>query len=110
MHYRPLAPGTAPYTYFTEYYSEQNPATNATHYTTTLTKGREQVEVTVTRRGAENAVPGIELVLFSVAASMLLFLGLSWLLFRFSSRRLSYNLWAPFYQNLRRINAFNLRD
>ncbi|RZK62581.1 MAG: HAMP domain-containing histidine kinase [Hymenobacter sp.] len=110
VRYRRLPPGTAPYAYLTDRYAQQNPALNATHYTATLARGAAQVEVTVESLGPANAVPGNELVLCSVALSLGLFLGLSWLLFRFTSRRLSYRLWAPFYQNLRRINAFNLRD
>jgi signal transduction histidine kinase len=69
------------------------------------------VEVTVyQQRATAGGEPTAGIVLGAVAASLLLFLGLSWLLFQFSLKRVSFNLWQPFYQNLRRVYAYNLRD
>lgn len=111
VRYRPLPSGTAPYAYYTEQYAELGAPHNGIWYVATALKGREVVEVTVyQQRDTAEGGPSAGIVLGAVAASLLLFLGLSWLLFQFSLKRVSYNLWQPFYQNLRRINAFNLRD
>ncbi len=57
------------------------------------------------QRATANGEPTAGIVLGAVAASLLLFLGLSWLLFQVSLKRVSFNLWQPFYQNLRRVYA-----
>ncbi|UOR05546.1 HAMP domain-containing histidine kinase [Hymenobacter aerilatus] len=114
VRYRALPPGTAPYAYFTDWYAdpdvEQRTTVGIISYTATMARGAERIEVTVSRSEENGGAPGAGMVLFSVGASLVLFLLLSWLLFQFSIKRLSYNLWLPFYQNLRRINGFSLRD
>lgn len=114
VRYRALPPNTAPYAYFTDWYAdpdvEQRTTVGVISYTATMARGAERMEVTVSRAEENGSAPGAGMVLFSVAASLVLFLLLSWLLFQFSIKRLSFNLWQPFYQNLRRINGFNLRD
>lgn len=111
VRYRPLPPGTAPYAYYTEQYTELGAPHSGIWYVATVAKGREAVEVTVYQwRATAGGEPTAGIVLGAVAASLLLFLGLSWLLFQFSLKRVSFRLWQPFYQNLRRVNAFNLRD
>ena len=111
VRYRPLPPGTVPYAYYTEQYTELGAPHSGIWYVATAAKGREVVEVTVyQQRATVGGEPTAGIVLGAVAASLLLFLGLSWLLFQFSLKRVSFNLWQPFYQNLRRVNAFNLRD
>lgn len=111
VRYRPLPPGAVPYIYYTEQYTELGAPHSGIWYVSTATNGRAVVEVTVyQRRATAGGEPTAGIVLGAVAVSLLLFLGLSWLLFQFSLKRVSFNLWQPFYQNLRRINAFNLRD
>ena len=68
MHYRPLPPGTAPYAYYTEQYTELGAPHSGIWYVATAARGREVVEVTVyQRRATAGGAPTAGIVLGAVA-------------------------------------------
>ena len=110
--YRKLSPGAKDYTYLQESYRIAGHESTYTRFITTLTLNGEKYEVTIARLhpGGNDALPDARLVLISAIISLLFFFVLNWFTVRFIMKRVTYNLWRSFYQNLRRINTFNVHE
>ncbi|PMD98117.1 hypothetical protein BWI97_05370 [Siphonobacter sp. BAB-5405] len=125
--YRPLPPDTKPYSYF-EYhffdvvtvdsdfwsilfFNQHLNNKRIKEFTTTAKIKNRWYELKITKIELnEPGGPENEAVWFAVAFSLILFFLLNWGFFQFNLNRVSYNLWRPFYQNLRRINSYHIRN
>ncbi|MFT4033262.1 MAG: HAMP domain-containing sensor histidine kinase [Siphonobacter sp.] len=129
VHYRKIPNNTAPYSYFEYHFKEIEDINNRSNtlyrvffegavnnsklktYRTTIRFRGALYEIEVFKIDVN--IPGgpdKEVALFGVAFSLILFLLLNWGFFQFNIRRISFNLWKPFYQNLRRINAYHIKN
>lgn len=126
---RKLAPGTQSYTFYGYHFREiPDPSREpgmfsrlffgdhlnnrrVKEYVTTVSLPEGLFEIRVAKIELnEPGGPEREAVLFAVACSLVLFLLLNWGFFQFNLRRVSYNLWRPFYKNLRRVNSYHIRS
>lgn len=109
--YRKLPPGTTPYTYMEETYIMKGTRPGLTHYITTLPLNNDLYEANILHIHTDsNNPPDTKLVVICAFISLLFFFLLNWIFVKAQVRRATFNLWAPFYQNLRRINTYNVYD
>ncbi len=127
--YQLLPPDAKPYSYFTYQFYDLEDVNNTFNFWTifslnqhlnnkrikeyirTIPVKDRLYEVTITEVTMnEPGGPESEAVIFAVAFSLVLFFILNWAFFQINLNRVSYNLWRPFYNNLRRIKSYNIRN
>ncbi|MDQ1088116.1 HAMP domain-containing sensor histidine kinase [Siphonobacter sp. SORGH_AS_1065] len=127
--YQLLPPDAKPYSYFTYQFYDLEDVNSSFNFWTifslnqhlnnkrikeyirTVPVKNRLYEVTVTEVTMnEPGGPESEAVIFAVVFSLVLFFILNWAFFQINLNRVSYNLWRPFYNNLRRIKSYNIRN
>lgn len=108
VYYRKLEYGTIPKSYGVETFSFDQNETAILSYYSSVTLGDQLYEVKINRYYKSNDGPGTGVIIFALLISAALFFLLNWLFFRLSIKRLTFNLWKPYYSNLRRVNAYNV--
>ncbi|AFD08947.1 sensor histidine kinase [Solitalea canadensis] len=108
VHYKKLDYGTIPKTYGVETFSFDKNELAVLSYYSSVTLHDQLYEVKINRYYKSNDGPGTGVIIFALLISAGLFFFLNWLFFRLSIKRLTFNMWKPYYSNLRRVNAYNV--